>query len=110
MKLSFLLVWLCRFQDLKKNIYWIIVRKQIQESTESAIRTMLLTNEEIVTQLLPQLTTALSSIQIQIPSHANQLQDQLERTPIEGGLVPSDIEVRWVEKTLLKNFSRQTLP
>ena len=55
---------------------------------------MLLTNEEIVTQLLPQLTTALSSIQIQIPSHANQLQDQLERTPIEGGLVPSDIEVR----------------
>ena len=30
---------------------------------------MLLTNREILTQLLPQLTTALTSLQLQIPTH-----------------------------------------
>ena len=39
---------------------------QIQNSTETAIQMMLLTNQEIVTQLLPQLTNALSSIHLQI--------------------------------------------
>ena len=51
---------------------------QIHQSNEEAIRTMLMTNQEIVAQLLPQLTTALSSIQGQIirPQQLQQMAQQ----------------------------------
>ena len=39
---------------------------------------MLLTNQEIVTQLLPQLTNALSSIHLQIPIQHDETQTSIQ--------------------------------